>query len=51
MVHECQCGCIESHKKKNGLDKEVKILNKKKDNKPNTKEIFGNINYMKKKKK
>ncbi len=50
MPHECQCGCIESHKKKNGLEKEVKILNNKKNNKPNTKEIFGYTKSKKNKK-
>ena len=49
MPNECNCGCIESHKKKMGLEEERKITNLKRNMKPNKKEIF--LNYKKKNKK
>lgn len=51
MTQECNCGCIESHKKKMGLQEEKKIINIKKNMKPNQKEIFSNYKKDSKKKK
>jgi hypothetical protein len=36
---ECNCGCLDSHKKKMNGDS-IKILNMKKDKKPKQNEIF-----------